>query len=239
MKRLFVLGLVVLTVFVLSSCSSETLLVPSQGAGRVNNTTAKEKVAGITVIAKSDQWNGNPQVVNYVTPVLVTVKNNSNDNVKVEYEQFSLVGRDGVRYSALPPFKVNGTIEKPVLVYNDAPIVAPSFTCNNFEIAPYYSDVYPGMEIYDGPFYFDPMYYDTYYGYWLNLQSTLPTRKMIYEALPEGVIKPGGSVTGFIYFQRVEKSETNKVNFRADLIDAGNGKNFAVADIPFNVVKKD
>jgi hypothetical protein len=238
MKKLFVLVLVITTGFILSSCTSQTLLRPSQSAERVNNTTAKEKVDGITVTAKSNQWNGNPEVTNYVTPVLVTIQNNGKVPVKVNYEQFSLIGNNGERFSALPPFQITGTVNNPTVIYNEAPITTPWFTYNNFLLAPSYAEVYPDMDIYDGDFSFDPLYYDNYYGYWSAMEWSLPTRKMIYEALPEGVLKAGGSVTGYIYFQKVDHSETSKVNFRADLIDPDNGNNFAMVDIPFNVVKK-
>ena len=235
MKKLFAFVMIVSLGFLFYSCSSETILRPS-GSAKVNNETAKTQVDGITITSRTESWNGNPEVENYVTPVLVTIKNNSKNPVRISYDKFALVAQNGKRYSALPPFQVSGTIDNPV-VYNATPITAPGFAYNNFLIAPYYAEVYPDLDAYDGDYYFDPMYYNNYYGYWSTFQYSLPTPGMITKALPEGVLNKGGSVTGFLYFQKVNSSDVNKVNFQIDLVNPDNGNNFATVDIPFLVKK--
>ncbi len=239
MKKQFALMIALLTGLLLYGCStSRTILEPTGNESRVDNTTAKMNVNGITVISKTNQWTGDQQVNDKISPVLVTIQNNGNIPVKISYGQFALISDNGKRYNALPPFQINGTIEKPVLVYKETPITTPEFEYNNFLIAPYYAQVYPGIGVYTGTYYFDPMYYDNYYHYCSTLQTTLPTPDMVAKALPEGVLQPGGSVTGFVYFEKVEPSSTSKVNFQIDLVNPQDGNNFATIDIPYNVIRQ-
>ena len=87
-------------------------------------------------------------------------------------------------------------------------------------MAPYYSAVYSTMGVYD------PYYYDAYETYYADID--LPTPEMLQHALPEGVVDPGGSVTGFIYFEDVS-DDVPRVEFRGQLVDASTGT------IPFAV----
>jgi hypothetical protein len=90
------------------------------------------------------------------------------------------------------------------------------------------------MTVWASPYYYDPIYYDQYYTYWQTVN--LPTAHMLRVALPDGVIQEGGSVSGFIYFERVSESVPS-VRFEYQLTDATTGKTFGTINIPF-VVKK-
>jgi hypothetical protein len=114
-------------------------------------------------------------------------------------------------------------------------VVEPAIQYHNFSIAPHYTPIYPRMAAYAGPFYYDPVYLRHYYEYWSRIP--LPTAEMLRCALPPGVIRPNGSVSGFLYFERVDPG-TYRVRFRADLIDAGNGKRLGEIRIPFTVERK-
>ncbi len=89
-----------------------------------------------------------------------------------------------------------------------------------------------------GNFYFDPLYYDNYYNYWDQIEYSLPTTKMIYNALPEGELKNEGEISGFLYFEKLDNTKAKRVDFRTDLINSKTGKNFAVISIPFSVVSE-
>ena len=59
---------------------------------------------------------------------------------------------------------------------------------------------------------------------------------MLSEALPEGVVQDGGSVSGFVYFQSVTGRES-AVQFEMNLVDASGGEAFGVIAIPFQTAK--
>src|SRR5690606_9715776 len=150
---------------------------------------AIDTTAGISLIAQANKWPGELDITTEVTPIRVSIQNSSDDPIRVRYSDFALVDPNGVRYAAIPPLQVEGDIETPVTVES------PYFLYDNFYVAPYYSRWYPYLTPYDA-FYYDPFYYDRYYTVWLETQ--LPTPDMLAWALPEGVVLPGGSITGYL-----------------------------------------
>ena len=221
--------------FMIYGCASSQQLRTING---YNTNVSSKKVDGINIITKINYWNGNSQVKQYVTPVYVTIDNNSGKDVKISYEQFALVSPSGKRFSTLPPFGVTGAVTRPILVQQYDPILVPGFTYRGFLIAPFYSSIYPEIPVCSDEFYFDPLYYNNYYNYWDQVQYDLPTPKMINDALPEGVLKKGGEISGFLYFEKIDNVKSNKVDFKADLINSKTGNNFAVISIPFGVVSE-
>jgi len=59
---------------------------------------------------------------------------------------------------------------------------------------------------------------------------------MLQAALPEGVLDTGGHVAGFIYFQKLPQG-TERIQFRARMIDAETEQTVASLDIPFVVTE--
>ena len=57
---------------------------------------------------------------------------------------------------------------------------------------------------------------------------------MIAEALPEGVLEPGGHVDGFVYFQGVMRRE-DRVRFDLKLIDGNSNEQLGEAVVPLVV----
>jgi hypothetical protein len=230
------IGIAVLLLgLIIAGCASNKELKALNG---YNSKVSSKKVDGINIITKVNYWKGNPDISRYVTPVYVTIDNNSGKPLKISYEQFALLSPEGQRFSALPPFGIKGTVTKPVLIRNYNPIMEPAFTYHGFLIAPFYSSIYPGLPVFDGNFYYDPLYYDNYYSYWGQIQYDLPTPEMVGIALPEGVLKNGGEISGFLYFQKINRLKGNKVDFRADLVNSKTGDNYAVIRIPFEVVSE-
>ncbi len=102
------------------------------------------------------------------------------------------------------------------------------------------TDAWPGRaevltEVTPYPFSFDSEYYGFYNDYWRNIE--LPTQEMLDRALPEGSLEDGGRVEGFVYFEKVDPDQVERVVFRFDLIDAQTGGIFGTLSIPF-VVKE-
>jgi hypothetical protein len=57
---------------------------------------------------------------------------------------------------------------------------------------------------------------------------------MINRALPEGVLQPGGSITGFLYFQKLPE-DLKGVRFQAHLKVPNSSMTVASLGIPFQV----
>lgn len=214
-----------------AGCRSKSAnLEPARSANALATLAdaAKAESKGITVVAVAAEWPGEAYITDAVTPLRVTVSNDGNDSVHIRYSDFKLMGDSGVAYRALPPLAISGTVP------TDLPPAAaldPGFEAQGFVIAAPYAHYYPGVSVYDGPFDHRPHYYDTYYGYW-DVEARLPTPEMIASALPEGVVEPGGFVTGWLYFQKVDDDES-RVSFQANLQESG-GAPVAEMRIPFD-----
>lgn len=217
---------VLLFVLLLLSCSSQVRLFPLGEKTTDLPNAASEKVADVSVLIETQAWSGDPAILPKVTPVRVTIQNKSGNLIRIRSSEFAFVSDNGQRYSALPPYDVKGSVEKPI---------TPGFACDHFMIAPYYSGYYPDIEACPDDFTYDQAYFDNYYPDWAQFQ--LPTREMLRLALPDGVVDVGGYVSGFLYFQNISTQE-QQVKFIAKLINAVNGDLLGTVSMPFKVVKK-
>jgi hypothetical protein len=221
----------------LAGCAT-TSLSPAPAAETMEGARdiAVSRIDGVSVTAQADAWQGDRAVTGTVQPVRVTIRNESTSALRVRYGDFALIDTDGRRYAALPPFRVEGQLMSPV-IYPGYGVISPRFTFSRFHLAPYFSPLYPGIPVYAWPYHiYDPFYYDFYHR---DLVAAIrPTVEMLSLALPEGVIEPGGSVSGFLYFQRVRR-DVPSVVYRQDLIVVGTngtaGANFGQISIPFTV----
>jgi hypothetical protein len=60
---------------------------------------------------------------------------------------------------------------------------------------------------------------------------------MLEQALPEGTLQDGGTVSGFLYFQGVAERE-KLATLKAQLVDARTGEPFGELSIPFQVSRR-
>ncbi|MEZ4599598.1 MAG: hypothetical protein R2940_07400 [Syntrophotaleaceae bacterium] len=220
------IGLLVLSAF-LSACAADLKPAPSATTVPRLEEAARSSVGGVKMIAQADEWPGPVDVKEVVTPVRVVVENNSGQPLRIAYTEFALVAPDGRRFSALPPFQIEGEVSQTATA-----VVDPIFGYRGFEIAPGYGPYYPGIGTYREPFYYDPYYYGTYRPYWVQID--LPTEEMIQRALPEGVLNSGGRIDGYLYFED-DSDDVGSVTFRADLVNARKGTSFGEIRIPFIV----
>ncbi len=220
-----VLGLIIL----LAGCAGRRL-APAPQADRVagDKYAAQEEQNGVRIIFDAD-WKGDPEnLESAVTPLRVTLTNNSGHPLRVRLRDFTLATDTGFRSIAIPPFRIRGSVPE-----TQATFVQPYFGWSGFYVAPFYSPFYgPYYRAWGGPWAFDAPYY-TVYTTW---QKPLPTEDMLQKALPEGVLESGGILTGYIYFQRIPEHVTG-VSFQAKLMDAVTEETVATMEIPF-VVKK-
>ena len=216
-------------------CAAHVVLAPAPSAARLPQAPAATfaEVAGVRVIARAGEWPGEVDIEDHVTPLDLTIENNSQRSLRIRYADLALIAPDGRHFAALPLYAITGSIVAPVV---DSPegfvAVAPRFHHHGFLIAPFYAPLYPGLGVYSGPFLYDPYYYGWYSTYWT--EQRLPTPEMRDMALPEGVLQPGGHLQGYAYFQHVNADEPG-VTLRLDLVDAVNGETFGSIVIPFAV----
>ena len=198
----------------LAGCAGPNI-APAKNAHQLQgvDNAAIASGGGVQVIAQTSKWPGDTDITGHVTPMRIKLSNNTSAPVLIRYEDFKLVAKDGTTYVAIPPRQIQGVVRK-----QEVGPVTPMFTYSGFMVAPYYGYAYPAVPVYDGPFPYDSAYYDTYYRYWRTVP--LPTPEMLSRALPDGVLESGGRIDGYLYFQKVPKSE-QLVQFQARIPSMG------------------
>ncbi len=85
-------------------------------------------------------------------------------------------------------------------------------------------------------FYYWPPYYGAHVYYWnYHYYPAPPSRDVMRLGLPEGVVKSGGSVSGFVYFQNAANRVKNlKLTWAVHTAD---GRAIASLDAPFVIVE--
>lgn len=213
---------------ILFSAGCGAHLRPAPGVATLPNQkkTAVATLAGVRVTARGDNWRGQPgNLEDFITPMQVSIENNSNRPLRIRYNTFNLATSNGLRSAALPPQNIKGTttIATPVTT------LRPRFYSRRFALAPWYSPWYRGYRVWHRPWAFDAGYYDQYYAYW---QVALPTTDMLEQVIPEGVLEPEGQVSGYLYFQKL-RADVERAEFAAQLVDAETGQNFGTINLPF------
>lgn len=226
MSGRFALACALFSCSLAGGCRSDAArLVPASGEAVSATEADTSRGAAIRLDVQRGHWPGGAPIAQGVTSVHVTIENLSARPVAVRLSQFVLVGASGTRYAALPPYKVKGNVLDPEVGYTPFP---PRFEHSEFRAAPHYRDVHPGIDSYHA-FVVDPIYYDQYYAHWVERQ--LPTPDMLALALPEGVLRPGGLLSGWLYFQEVQEDES-MVRLRASLHDPRANSLVASFEIP-------
>lgn len=208
----------------LVGCTHEPELRPAPTATFLqgDDHAAVASLKGVRVTVDGDAWYGEPQQLDEVVPLQVSIANRSGRPLRVRYRELALVGPQGSRFAALPPLSIDGTalVHSPFEDY-DGPEEGVGGA--GLDPMPLEGPLDPEFD-YDG----DPLYYDTWYARW---PVRLPTEDMVAKALPEGVLSHGGRVSGFVYFQDVPES-VERVAFQLELIDAQTGESFGTMSIP-------
>jgi hypothetical protein len=216
-----------LTALWASGCSHNPYLVPAPNAKVVpdQKDAAEAEEFGVHLVVNGNDWRGYPvDLADVISPVEAGIENKSGKSLSIRYKDFSLTDQSGFQSSALPPYTMDGASARAY-----SPLLEPSFHFGLFWIAPYYYPVFgPGLEAWPGDFPYDPDYYQMYYGFW---PGALPTRSMLEQGIPEGVVGDGGHITGFLYFPRVKREITN-VSFEFELVDAKTKQSFGTIRIP-------
>ena len=231
-KPVITLLVAVAPLSLLTACAAT--LRPAADATPAPNGGATATAGGVTIVTMTPDFPGSVDIESAVTPVRVRITNNSKATVLVRYDGFTLVSADGTVYPALPLYKIDASVTTS-LPYD--PIIAPGFRWSRFRVAPYYRGLYPGIPAFGGPFGYGNYgwsYYDDVFGPDLA-RVKLPTPAMYRNVLPEGVLDPGGSLEGWLYFKRVAVQK-GSVTFNAN-VKAVDGSSLGQMSIPYMFVK--
>lgn len=208
-------------------CIGRGTLIPAPGAQRLpgDPQAAVGTAAGVQLTVRASAWRGDPPTLSdAVTPLHVTFKNDSQYELRIRYQEITF-SDSALDYSPLPPYKLAG---ETVTVTDDQPIWVPRFEHSRFFVAPYIPDV-SGLSPWAYQWSSDRRFFERQYLKWT---VSLPTVDMIERAMPEGVVQPGGSVSGFLYFEKFPRG-TGQIMLKADLIDARTELTFGTIEIPF------
>lgn len=180
-----------------TACAPRPTLEPAPGAlpapGPEGGATAT--VAGVALSAWPEQWRGDPSgLPEHATPLLVRIENEGTSEILIRFEHFELRDPAGSDFDAIPPFELDETVVEPATI-------TPRYPVNGFRVAPHLRGLYPRLSPFDRPFALNRAYWARHRTAWVEVD--LPTADMVQMALPEGVLEPGGVITGFVYFERV------------------------------------
>lgn len=200
-------------------------------AGPTIGDAAYQVVRDVKITVAMDAWTGARDVYDEVTPVEVTLENDSDVPIEVRYESMGLMSDAGDHYSAIPPFELEGEVDKRIAT--PIPDFVPTWQRKRYYIVDTYRPIYDDdVHVWGGKVYRDPTYYDHYYAYWDDVE--MPTPEMLAAALPEGVVETGGSVSGFVYFEEIDPDD-GRLTFRMRLKDAKIGAVRGTFQLPFDI----
>lgn len=222
-------GLAFTATVALAGCGRGAELAPAPEANRVAGPgqAAAATEAGVRLVAQVQAWDARPRDLEQeMTPIRVEVENGSNHPLRIRNQEFTLREADGTQLAAVPVYSIDEEVTRRV---------APAFAYDRFYLAPYLDGYYDGMDLWAYDFPYDRGYYDRVYPYYSTLvRVDLPTDQMVVFALPEGVVEPGGSISGFLYFEEVD-DDAGRARLEMDLVNARTGDVFGEIEIPFVV----
>jgi hypothetical protein len=222
----------VVTVVGTIGCASAPTIGPADDAQLADGGPGATATAhGVRLVATVDRWRWNPgELDEFVTPMLIDIENKGDRPVRVRLSDIRLMGDRGVDLAALPPYRIKGRVERTVQTH--------AYAVEGFYAAPHLRHHYSRYPIYDDPFFYNRHYYRTYHPVYRTYAIELPTQAMLDRALPEGVLEPGGKVTGFTYFERVDgkvAKRTKALLLVMKVADAESGEELGTVEIPFAV----
>lgn len=220
-------GLLALVILGLG-CVSGPPLAPAAGTTTVRGAPAAAVGTsdGVRVIADADAWRAIPRHIGVAIPMRVRIENQSSHPLRIRYDDFTLDVAGGMTLAAVRPLDVQG---RAWVDASDAypgeyaggsgyALYGPPLYHSGFFVAPGYHRYYPGLSPWSGAWGWDA------WG-WAppSWPVELPTRDMLVQAIPEGVLKEGGIVDGFIYFP-VLPDGAQQVDFTYRMVDAVSGE---------------
>jgi hypothetical protein len=198
-------GALALAVLLLAGCAAPASLPVTATA------------AGVEVTAITGAWSGWPRTLTtVVTPVRVRVVNRSEVPLRLSPTSFALALPDGRRLAAAPPADIRTTVAgpPPTVRQDDGLTLGPMRDRSGSGWA--LNDKMADQRV-------DPVQQPA--ATW-----PLPSADMLAQALPEGVLAPGATASGFVYFERAPAGIV-PTSLTARLLDARSGEPAATVEV--------
>ncbi len=212
----------------LCACAHEPRLVAANRARGPGSTVATAVERGVHLTIDTDAWPD--RLPQRVTPIQVMLRNESGQPIAIRYRDFALVWPDGRALSALPAVEAEPNLPEETGTGGAGPMgpLEPSFAADDFWVAPPFVPRFPTLPPWSGPFEIDATYYQRAQALW---PSRLPDLRMRRAGIPEGVLKPGGMISGFLYFEDIARP-MRELRFTARLSSVRTGAEVATLAIP-------
>ena len=178
-------------------------------AGRVGTaeTPASAGAGGVEVSAALGAWRAwPPELGRVVTPVRVSVSNRGDKPVRVDVTRMALALPAGGRLAAMLPADVRAAVVSPAPAALPQAGLALGHTRENSGAGWAINE--PALDPHPDATLAPERTWD------------LPSPDMLALALPEGVLAPGRTATGFVYFERPPRS-VREVTLTWPVVDAG------------------
>jgi len=204
-------------ILLFAGCAAELRPAPSAKLLPGPGHPALAEASGVRLVAQVDQWRGRPaNLAGVVTPLLVTIENESSVPLRIRHTDFALTSADGARITVRPPHEIRGAVADPSQPFYGLPRT-PAIAARDPSGRVILYDTYPFNPSVDLPRWDD-----------------LPTGDMVQLALPERVLEPHGRLQGFIYLPLVKRDQS-PLDLSATLIDDRSGSVVTTLHIPFVV----
>ena len=193
---------------------------------------------GVSISVTPSFWPWDPKnLQEYVTPYYVSITNNSNKTIFVEYDNIALFDQFKTQYTPLSPDTVanifgtsnSGTVYQEGYSYPSLS-VGVGFGFGGGYARPYGYGYRGGYRPRVGVYGYSPVYYyppPVYYSRPVN------TSDILTQALSLGPVHPGATVSGYLYF-RDTIAEASQVNFDIGYSQEGSD-NVTVLTFPFDL----
>jgi hypothetical protein len=207
--------LVLLAALALAGCAGR-VHAPAADAWRAALTTA-----GVEIAAVAGAWQGWPGDLDRVlAPIHLRLANRGPVGVRVDVTTLALALPGGGRLAAVLPADLHGIPLTP------QPSALPGA---GLTLGPTRERSGPGWAVNDPrP---DPRSDPAQDA---DRVTSLPSADMLALALPEGVLAPGQTVSGFVYFERAPRGVAG-VQLHVPIVDAGSGETLDVAELPLRL----
>jgi len=188
-------------------------------AGSAGAPAASASVGGVEVGATANAWRGWPtELPRLVTPVHVRLANRGAVPVRVDPRTFALALPDG-RLAAMLPADVRGMTPEPppATLAQAGAALGPTRERSGGGWALNETALDPRVDSSQEP----------------ARTWELPSADMLHLALADGVLAPGGEVSGFVYFERAPR-QAREITLTWPVVDA-TGTPLGVAMVPLTL----
>jgi hypothetical protein len=171
----------------------------------------------VEIVARAGAWRGWPSdLARFVTPIHVTVVNLGTVPVRVSHDDFALTLAGDRQLGSVLPTEVRGTVYQPP----PSPLSSAGFLVSGESYRRERDWVAPGSAWNAAA---DPVAR-------VGEPFALPSPDVLDRALREDVLQPGGTASGFVYFERGPPA--GQVELTVRLVDAWTGRGLGRAVVP-------